>query len=466
MAFTKTQAWEVRTTGSDSNGGGFNTASAGTDYSQQDAAHVTFNGSTITASGTGNTVIILTGYTVSATDIGNTLNITGGTNFNIARFWITAVNTGTNSWTLSSASGTGAVSSMTGTMGGGLLTIAQALTVSIVADQRIYVKSGTYNITTALLPGTSGGNFQTTLLGYITNHTTVPTGASRPTISTGSNVINAITITAATGWNIQNFIISSSSGGLIGLSTTSAETQINNVKMSGFATGISYTGTSTGYVYNSEITSCTTAGININANLRVVGCWIHDMTCVGVTIANGNVVDVVYCLISNCTGATSDGILDASNSGNATRIGNTIYGSGRDGMRFSGSSGLAGNVVLNNILANNTGFGINISTADDSTIAVAFDFNGYYSNTAGNYNNLAAGPHDSAMTASPFNSPGSNDFSLNTSTFGGTEARNTGFPGTLPGAPGGSTGYNDMGVYHHLDNVNPAPTYTVQILMS
>ncbi len=49
MALTSAVAWEVRTGGSDSNGGGYTVGAGGTDYSQQNAAQVVFNGSTITA---------------------------------------------------------------------------------------------------------------------------------------------------------------------------------------------------------------------------------------------------------------------------------------------------------------------------------------------------------------------------------------------------------------------------------
>ena len=41
MALSVSQVWEIRTTGSDTNGGGFHAGASGTDYSQQAAAQVT-----------------------------------------------------------------------------------------------------------------------------------------------------------------------------------------------------------------------------------------------------------------------------------------------------------------------------------------------------------------------------------------------------------------------------------------
>src|SRR5262245_60152182 len=101
MALPATAVLEVRTTGNDSNGGGYNSAGTGTDRSLQDNPHVTFDGATIlaTTSGTSATITI-TGYTVISGDQGNIVNITGGTNFTPGRYHINSVNTGLNQWTL------------------------------------------------------------------------------------------------------------------------------------------------------------------------------------------------------------------------------------------------------------------------------------------------------------------------------------------------------------------------------
>src|SRR6202041_1034152 len=93
MALTAYCVWEVRPgSGSDTNGGGFDNSvtSPGTDYSQQNSAQVTLNGTTVTAHAAGVTsTIILTGYTVATGDVGNVVPISGGTGFTAG--WYTIV---------------------------------------------------------------------------------------------------------------------------------------------------------------------------------------------------------------------------------------------------------------------------------------------------------------------------------------------------------------------------------------
>lgn len=446
MAQPATVSWEVRTTGSDSNGGGFNTASAGTDYSQQDTPHVTFDGVTIYGTYSSTTTVIIHGYVVAATDIGNVLNITGGTNYTVGRYVITAVNTGTNSWTMSSACETAGATGMTGFMGGGLLTIAEGLVNVVVAGQVVWVQNGTYNITSALTATLSSTATASRLIGYITNHTTVPLGTNRPTISTGTNAINALTMTGR-GWYVQNLIFSSTSSGVVGISATTDD-QISNVKVSGFATGVILL--TSGSLYNSEVTACTTAGVTTTGAI-ISDCWIHDMTCVGISCAT-NPPQITYCLITNCTGATSDGILSSIYGG--TYIANTIYRSGRDALRLSSGNGLTSTTALNNIFANSGEYGVNVVTANFVTSQPTIDFNGYYSNASGNTNNLIIGGGSATLAASPFNNPAGNDFSLNNTLSGGASLRNAALPQTMPGLATPQS-YNDIGLYRHQDNTGP-----------
>lgn len=443
MALAQTVAWEVRTTGNDANSGGFNTASAGTDYSQQNTPHVTFNGTTITASSVG-TALTITGYIVNAGDVGNVLKITGGTGFTPGNYQINAVTVATNRWTLDRTPGTGTL--MTGTMGGGFLTISNAFTQFSTNDQIIYVQNGTYNISVGLTTSSqTGGKDQCRVFGYITNHATAATGTNRPTIATASNAIKALSAVGSSGWIFSNLIFTNAANGVSGIDLTSNNnTSIFNCKISGFATGI--VGSTSHSIVNTEVTGNTTAGITAT-NIVIVGCWVHDTTCVGISVIT-NDITIGNCLISNCSGATSDGILDAASG--ITIFGTTIYQCGRDGIRLSGNISLAPAVMYNNILANNAGFGINIAVAQSSSLANTIDYNGFYSNTAGDRNNLSVSPHDVPMTQSPFTAPGSNDFSLNNVLNGGASLRNAGFPGILPGLPT-PTGFDDIGVYRHQD---------------
>ena len=122
MTFTSGIVVEVRSTGSDSNGGGFYAAGGGTDYSQQNSPQVVFNGTTIKATSTGGaSKVTLTGHTGTAADVGNFLQITGGTNFLTGIYQIISATSTT--WTLDRQVDNGSAgAAMTGNMGGALAT--------------------------------------------------------------------------------------------------------------------------------------------------------------------------------------------------------------------------------------------------------------------------------------------------------------------------------------------------------
>src|SRR5690242_11230658 len=145
MAVNATAIWRVRPSGNNANGGGFDPgiSSPGTDYSQQNGPHVTFDGATIraTTSGTSATITVV-GYTVAATDVANALNITGGTNFTTGWYFIQSVNTGANTWTLDRNVSSGAGSGMTGRMGGGWADPITNLGSPPVAGNVVYVLGG------------------------------------------------------------------------------------------------------------------------------------------------------------------------------------------------------------------------------------------------------------------------------------------------------------------------------------
>jgi hypothetical protein len=90
---------EIRTTGVDTNSGAVDSATVVTDYSQQNAAQYTLNGTTVTMHTAGVTnVMILTGIIPAAGDVGNTVRIASGTGFIPGLYVITAQGGGT--WTL------------------------------------------------------------------------------------------------------------------------------------------------------------------------------------------------------------------------------------------------------------------------------------------------------------------------------------------------------------------------------
>jgi len=145
MGLHKDVIYEVRTGGSDDNGGGFKSSAGGTDYSQQDAAQA--NGTNLTVDAVDNTKVAPDGHTPVAADVGNLIQITAGAGFTLDFYEITAQD-GT-SWTLDRSPAATGTSGGTWAMGGALGSPGK-LTDAIKTDyQKAYIKSGTYTLTTA-----------------------------------------------------------------------------------------------------------------------------------------------------------------------------------------------------------------------------------------------------------------------------------------------------------------------------
>lgn len=165
MAITDSVVWEVRTTGSNSNGGGFcaTIPNAGTDYSQQDAPAVT--GSDLEINSGNQKRIRSASGLINASHIGNIINVTGGTGFIVGRFliyadagggWFDVHPAGGNVGTTGSTGGSFVIG---GALGG--TDLKQAIDeVQVIYDgtngggsrdgNLIWVKSGTYTITNFL----------------------------------------------------------------------------------------------------------------------------------------------------------------------------------------------------------------------------------------------------------------------------------------------------------------------------
>lgn len=149
MALASTVVWEVRTDGDDNNGGGFDPAYGGTDYSQQAAAQLTVTDAA--TSGVGSTTLTSATGGFTSAMVGNVLHLYGGTNLTEGWYEIVGYTDG-NTVTLDRApdDGVGGVSGATCKVGGALGSpggLGAALVNALVAGHRAWIKSGTYTIT-------------------------------------------------------------------------------------------------------------------------------------------------------------------------------------------------------------------------------------------------------------------------------------------------------------------------------
>jgi hypothetical protein len=464
--------WEIRPgAGSDTNSGAFATltnnttaCTGGTDRTQQNAAQVTFNGTTVAATTTGvSATIVLTGYTVLATDVCNTLRVSGGVLFTTGLYQIVSVSTGLNTWTLDRNATTGAASAMTGTMGGAMATLVGAfadLTASASIqpqfDCTIWYKSGTDTVTAGVsIPLTSGIVVQ----GYQT--TRGDNTGTKPLLTTATNAVNLVLGTAASPYSTITFnnVSFSSTAGTPGAgfyaptNATGRALSLINCSLTGFSYGIlgDYSGDYVWgalTVYQTEIKNSVNDGIRNLGNTYIIGSYIHNNGATGVTL-NGSgppgptslvIVDSV--IASNGT----HGVSTASTPIPSTLVAqnSVFYGNTQDGI-FLGETNFLNVALFNNIFSANTFYGILNSNAASLSYGFGAFFranNAFFSNGSGAFTGLPVNASDITLSANPFVTAGSN-FALNSTAGGGALLKAAGVPGILPAGIG--TGYLDVG---------------------
>jgi len=449
--------WEVRTAGTDTNGGGFVTGSSGTDMSQfnnKNAASctqcqsATVNISTTDAVTNGTTTITSATANFSSAIVGNIIYVTGGTG-SITAAWY-QVTTFTNATTILVDRSTGLTTGTGATMniGGALATVNQAVTnmTSASPGMTAYVKGGTaYTRTTTMTLAQTALKF----IGY----TTTRGDNGQATITTATNNTSLFTYAGTSEIQFQNFIFSSTAGtpGSGFINTNASYTMslsFINCQFTGLANGI---------------TAPSGSGVEFYP-LYLQNCYLNANT-TGITIASGTNSFVIT--DSTQFAANTNGINSSSGtnffvlrnsifynqssrgvlitSANATVIvqNSAFVGNTSDGLGMtSGSTATVQVSVINTIFDSNGGYGINFATAP---FLPFLEFNAPRNNTSGSYNNVAS-TNDISITASPFVSPSGNNFALNNTASAGAALRGAGFPGTLQA---GGSGTIDVGPIQH-----------------
>lgn len=483
MALNQLCKGDVQTGGLDTNGGFFHTGATGTDYSQQTTPQYS-----VTDGVTAGTTTITSATAAFGTDVvGNGIYVQGGTG-SVAAGWYEIISR-TNSTTIVVDRSTG-LSVGTGAtlhIGGCWLTIQQGINAMFttatgyagVSDAVLYVKKGTYASTVALVTTNSVGasNYFNRVYGYNTTHgdNPLPGSGNQPVYAVGSGAgVNGLTVsTSGFFFRFITFDGTATSGtkGTKGVQNTGAAYfQMANCKIMNFSQeGLIGGGTNAGtsFCFN-EITGCagttavvtiTTTAFNFSYN------WIH--LCTQTAFSSGPSVGstIIGNLITNISGATSDGI----QFGYGINInGNTIYGIGRDGIRGNAGAGYnttINTLIVNNIIAKCVGNGINpVVAAPTPADVYNVNYNAFYSNGA-NYANINAGANDVSVSINPFVSSDANlasetspNWGLNNTASAGASFRAAGYPGLMPGLST-STGYRDLGLFQHQDSGGGGTTY-------
>lgn len=432
MALPAATVFEVRTTGSDSNGGGFVAGASGTDYSQQDSAQ--YSGTNLVIDGTTNTKVTSATHNFVATDVGNLIQITAGTGFTTGFYQIVSV--ASNAATLDRSAGTLGSTGGTFAVGGALVSIGKASS-GAVTGCTIYLKAGTYSITSAST-NVAGGCMSPAassvkVVGYSATRGDAPTGSSRPVLQ-ASGITSFTIYTANSSGSIENVILDGNSltsgRGMSGGGGRAYNCKAVNCKNNGFNSGV--------YVF-CEASGCSGSNTAGFASCTTMRCYSHDH----VSSCNGfdggmNTFSIAY----NCNGSGfSDGAAGSMSAANCSS-----YGNAGDGFKLSAGAGNSACVISNCIAYGNTGFGVR-GPSSDSGRSVYSVFVG--SNTAGAVTGTYNGSGQVTLTADPFTNAAGGDFSLNNTAGGGAAVRGAGVPGTFPGIS--TTGYSDGGAVQHQD---------------
>lgn len=433
-ALSANTVWEVRTAGAATNGGGFVTGAAGTDWSQQNAAQYS-----VTDGVTAGTTTITSATANFGTDVvGNIMYVAGGTGAVAADWYQITARASSLSITVDRSTGLTAGTGVTLIIGGALSDPA-IFAGKLVTGNTVHQKSGTYSLTSAT-QNVAGGcpsfalangrwiGYQTTRGDYGTKPLMQASGISTATLF---DITNAAFVS-----NIK--VDGASLTAIRGVASGSTSTLYRVEAVNCTNSGIISSGSNKSWA-SCFASGCTTAGGALNANSVVTnmhGCVAADNTVAG--FGNAQAFSL-FCLADSNAGASTDGWSTIFFGLNCVS-----YGSGRDGMRTATSL-----TLINCIVESNTGYGVNNSgAAVNNTLINCAGYN----NTSGFHNaiptlgqiNLIAG------SASFFVDAPNGNFALNTTAGGGALARAAGIPGVFPG--GLTTGYLDVGAAQHQDS--------------
>lgn len=424
MAFAATVEWDVRTTGSNSNGGGFDPVSGvpGTDFSQQDAAQIAYTDMVI---GVTTTTFTSVANSPAASLVGNVINIISGTGFTVQRVQVLSVASGVA--TCDKSLGTTGSTGGTGNMGGSLLTLATAAARITVADNTVHVKSGTYTLTAVVALAA----FRQTWIGYNATHRD---GGTKPliTTSTNSTVLFDCNFSGPCFTLINCQLTNTAGTRAVGVRAAGGSYPMFcgiDLIVDGFTTGIDFA-TLPGSVVISkcELANCSLYGMMSFFTHVVSSCYVHDCSIAGIRHHGNGDSPVVHqgnLLVENAIGLKITFDNPTVYIFRCTIANNT--GDGIDSISVSTASRFPLHVE-NCIIYGNGGYGIDQATGGGMTGAPTLQDrnNAYGSNASGNRNNLGAGMNEITLTADPFTNSAGGDYSLNNTAGGGQACRDAG----------------------------------------
>lgn len=444
MAISANSVFEVRTAGSDTNGGGFVTGASGTDFSQQNAANSGANNKSTTDAVTAATTTVTSATAAfTAAIVGNIIYLAGGSGaLTGARYQVTAF---TNATTIVIDRAPGVSTGVTMNIGGALLSPGQA-SAFMVAGNITFVQNvgadgaSVYSITSATGAVTGGVILNATACffqGYTSTRSLGNTDA-RPTIQL--NVSTATMWSTVNAMTIQGFVCD-------------GNTQTSAKLTAGTGVGIFIrcmfmnfnTATTNGVFVDCAATTNSAA---IFVGEAAVRCEAYANTATPFAITTA-----IDCISSGNTGASTDGFTTPTISGCTT--GCISISNGRHG--FNPSNNGNSSTYLNCYAESNSSYGFNIGGTGKALIncaaygntSGAFLFNGSQSNVG----------FQTLTTGSAFVNAASNNYALNNTAAEGAALRAAADPATF--ARGLTSTFRDIGAAQHQDSPSTTNIFVI-----
>jgi len=390
MAYPAASVFEVRTTGAATNGGGYVTGGAGTDYSQQDAAQLALTD--IASDGAGTAISSATGgFTAQMVD--NFIYITGGTGFTEGWYHIVTY-VDTNNITIERSAGASKTGG-TGNVGGAWKfhddyneTFLEAFT----AGNKVWIKAGTYAFDISI---DITNDVAMTFSGYNSTRDDKPIGTNRPLIE--STTVNVAFNYSAGYW--KKFEHLRFKGNHTSAFFPSYNARLFNCYIENISVGANdyaLSSTATIAVGCEFVANASSAyAVYANSSSRFLSCYIHGPG--GISTPSGGIV--VINSVFKVTGFVfSTGVYDHN-----VLVGNTSSGASKF---FNGTSSV-NNLIANNIIDDGTD-GIDIDDVANLIFNNVMNVSGtaYLSNASDDGGGVSGDPN--------LANPAGEDFSIDT----------------------------------------------------
>jgi hypothetical protein len=448
VGLASTVVWEVRPGfGSDTNGGGFDpgVSSPGTDWSQQNSAQISYTDLVIGATTTQLTSV---GNPFGSVDVGNLVQITSGTGFTTGFYTIVSVSgvTATMDRSVGSAASTGGH----GALGGALATMSEV--IAAAGDGQLVYLKGTYTATAVqVLSITSDFSTPFTISGYASGG--ARNDGSQATWTTATNNMNLIDVSSLLNAQFANILFSntassrgtgaSGGNGIIPSTANAGTVLFTNCTWTGFTVALNLDFQNIDFtIVNLQLDNCIIEssvgnGLVTTGQVAAAGCRFQSNGTDGVRFiesTNGSAQtghsSFYQCVFYN---NGDNGITNQSNQVGTSVGGNMMMSLfacafvANTGDGYNGPANHSGSLMCwNSIFYGQGRYGINGVGTSGLSLSITRSC-AFGANTAGNRNQIPAGPSDVTLTANPFTNPSGGDFSLNSTAGGGASCATAGF---------------------------------------